>query len=165
MTDAPRRTAPRHRPHEVRYIPQKDSGDLLEQYKLAAEMADRVSARRGNANLLFLSIQTTLLTAAGLAYTTLQDVAWYSVLGVAFTGVAISAAWWRQLQSYRLLNTAKFAVINAMEERLPVKIFSDEWEILTTRTPSYIELGAIERVVPWVFAALQILLMIGRLLK
>jgi hypothetical protein len=165
MTATPRRTAGRLRPYEARYIPKKDSGDLLEQYKLAAEMADRVSARRGNANLLFLSIQTTLLTGAGLAYTTLRDVAWYSVLGVALTGVAISAAWWRQLQSYRLLNKAKFAVINAMEEFLPVKIFTDEWEILTTRTPSYIELGATERLVPWVFAGLQVLLMIGRLLR
>lgn len=48
----------------------KDGGDVLEQYKLAVEMADRVSARRGNANLFYLSVQTTLLTAAGLAYTT-----------------------------------------------------------------------------------------------
>jgi hypothetical protein len=142
-----------------------DSGDVLEQYKLAVEMADRVSARRGSANLFFLSIQTTLLTAAGLAYATLQHVAWYAVLGTMLTGVAISAAWWRQLQSYRLLNRAKFAIINAMEDKLPVKVFTDEWDVLTKQMPSYIELGATERVIPWVFAVLQIFLMIGRLLR
>jgi hypothetical protein len=141
------------------------SDDVLEQYKLAVEMADRVSARRGNTNLFFLSIQTTLLTAAGLAYTTVENVSWYAVLITALTGLALSAAWWRQLQSYRLLNMAKFEVINAVEERLPVKVFTDEWEILTKQTPSYVELGVPERVVPWVFAMLQILLMIGRLLR
>lgn len=140
-------------------------GDVLEQYKLAVEMADRVSARRGTANLFYLSIQTTLLTAAGLTYTTVQHASWYSTLTLALTGCTISGAWWRQLTSYKLLNQAKFAVINAMEDRLPVKVFSDEWEILKHQTSSYIELGAVERVVPWLFAALQILLMVGRLIK
>lgn len=138
---------------------------VLEQYKLAVEMADRVSARRGNANLFYLSIQTTLLTASGLAYTTLQHVAWYSTVIIALTGCVISGAWWRHLQSYRLLNQAKFEIINAMENRLPVKVFTDEWELLKNPANSYIELGAVERVVPWVFAVLQILLMVGRLLK
>jgi hypothetical protein len=140
-------------------------GDILEQYKLAVAITDCVSARRGTANLFYLSIETTLPTAAGLAYTTLRHVAWYSAVTTALIGCAIAGARWRQLQSYRLLNQAKFAVINAMEEQLPVKIFSDEWDILKERTNSYIELGAIERIVPWVFAALQIPLMIGRLCK
>lgn len=145
-------------------VPGNES-DVLAQYKLAVEMADRVSARRGNANLFYLSIQTTLLTASGLAYTAVQHVAWYSAVTIALTGCAISAAWWRHLQSYRLLNQAKFVVINAMEQQLPVRIFTDEWEILKSRTSKYVELGAIERVVPWVFAVLQILLMVGRLHK
>jgi hypothetical protein len=139
--------------------------DVLAQYKLAVEMADRVSARRGTANLFYLSIQTTLLTAAGLTYTTTQHAPWYTTITVALTGCSISGAWWRQLQSYKLLNQAKFVVINAMEDQLPVKVFSDEWEILKQQTSSYIELGAIERVVPWLFAVLQILLMVGRLIK
>lgn len=143
----------------------KEGEGLVEQYKLAVEMADRVSARRGNANLFFLSIQTTFLTAAGLAYATLRTVPWYVVLVTALTGCALSVAWWRQLQSYRVLNHAKFAVINAMEKRLPVKIFTDEWKILTTGKLIYIELGATERIVPWAFAVLQILLMAGRLLR
>jgi hypothetical protein len=105
------------------------------------------------------------LTAAGLTYTTTQHAPWYTTITVALTGCSISGAWWRQLQSYKLLNQAKFVVINAMEDQLPVKVFSDEWEILKQQTSSYIELGAIERVVPWLFAVLQILLMVGRLIK
>ena len=143
----------------------ESEGEVLAQYKLAVEMADRVSARRGTANLFYLSIQTTLLTAAGLAYTTVQHTPWYTTVTVALTGCTISGAWWRQLQSYKLLNRAKFVVINRMEEQLPVKVFSDEWEILKHETTSYVELGAVERVVPWVFAVLQIMLMVGRLIR
>lgn len=142
-----------------------NEADLLAQYKLAVEMADRVSARRGTANLFYLSIQTTLLTAAGLTYTTTQHAPWYTTVTVALTGCSISGAWWRHLRSYRLLNHAKFVVIHAMEDRLPVKVFSDEWEILKHQTNSYIELGTTEQFVPWVFAVLQILLMVGRLIK
>lgn len=139
------------------------NNDLLEQYKLAAELADRVSARRGNANLFFLSIQSTLLTASGIIYTTTNHVDWYALVITALMSIFLSLVWWRQLQSYRLLNRAKFEVINFMEEGLPVRIFADEWEILKKRTPSYVELGASERVVPWVFAVLQFLLLVGRL--
>ncbi len=39
----------------------KDSGQYLELYKLAVEMADRVSARRATANAFFLTVNTALL--------------------------------------------------------------------------------------------------------
>ena len=54
-----------------------------------------------------------------------------------------------------------------MEEDLPVKIFSDEWNILK-KDPvkpwrmGYAELGTVERVIPSIFALLYILLFLGR---
>lgn len=147
--------------------PEDASGDLIRLYSLAVEMADRVSARRGNANVFFLSIQTTLLTAAGIAYSTLPAVSWYFALATAATGCAISLAWWQQLRSYQRLNEAKFRIINGAEERLPLRVFSEEWKILKDVSPSrasgYVELGAVERGIPWVLAALHILLLIGKL--
>ena len=41
---------------------------FLEQYKLYVEMADRVSARRGNTNTFFLTLNTTAVTAIGLLW-------------------------------------------------------------------------------------------------
>lgn len=142
--------------------------DFLTLYSLAVEMADRVSARRGSTNAYFLSIQTTLLTAAGIAYSTLPAASWYSALVTAVAGFAISLAWWRQLRSYQRLNEAKFRIINGAEERLPLRVFSDEWEILrdTPRSRArvgYVELGAVERAIPWVFAILHAFLLIGKL--
>jgi hypothetical protein len=74
-------------------------------------------------------------------------------------------SWWALLKSYRDLNRAKFEVILAMEDRLPVRLYADEWASLqkehvrlaprlATLRPwlaQYRELGVIERIVPWVF--------------
>ena len=40
--------------------------DTVELYKLAVEMADRVSARRGHANQFYLTLQSVLLGAPAL---------------------------------------------------------------------------------------------------
>ncbi len=137
--------------------PITDPSVELELYKLAVEMADRVSARRGLANTFFLTVNTGLAALLGG-----QQLRWY----VAVAGIVFALSWWWLLQSYRKLNSAKFAVINAIEPRLPIQLFSDEWQRLdASRSPArlwpppalrgwlsgYHELGTIERVVPLAF--------------
>lgn len=142
--------------------------EVLELYKLAVEMADRVSARRGTANAFFLSVQTAFIGLVGFGFPKLAESPWWAAVAVALAGVTLSATWWLQLRSYRDLNTAKFQGINKIEERLPVKIFADEWEALR-RDPvvgwrkRYAELGMSERVVPLVFVAAHLLLLVGTL--
>ncbi|MFJ5800993.1 RipA family octameric membrane protein [Streptomyces decoyicus] len=142
---------------------------VLELYKLAVEMADRVSARRGQANVFFLSIQTAFVSVIGVALPNLRhDPLWVAPV-IALAGVAISMTWWLQLRSYRDLNRAKFVVIHAIETQLPVRVFTDEWAHLT-RAPAiprrvrYAELGFSERMIPWIFVLLHGLLCLGRLL-
>lgn len=140
-----------------------DDRDLLfEQYKLATEMADRVSARRGTANGFYFTVNSALLAAS-------------ESLGLAIAsgaGLVLTAAWWLQLRSYRNLNAAKWEVIGKLEGRLPAKPFSDEWTILkadalerqTMRFPwlaaalkplaRYAELSVVEQVVPAMFFTL-----------
>ncbi|OIJ92077.1 RipA family octameric membrane protein [Streptomyces colonosanans] len=142
--------------------------ELLDIYKLAVEMADRVSARRGTANSFFLSVQTALVTLVGFGIPKLSESPWWVSSAVALAGITLSAAWWMQLRSYRDLNTAKFKVINELEERLPVKIFADEWEALKTDPipdwrKRYAELGTSERIVPLVFAVAHLILFVGTL--
>ena len=67
----------------------------LELYKLAVEMADRISARRALANTFFLTVNTGLAALLGG-----QDLRWY----VAAAGIVFALAWWWLLQSYRKLN-------------------------------------------------------------
>src|SRR5690606_19870506 len=117
----------------------------------------------------FLSVQTAFIAVLGLANPGLAESLWASI-AVALAGIALSLTWWLQLKSYRDLNRAKFEVINTIEERLPVRIFSDEWAHLK-RDPvrswrdRYAELGMSERRVPFVFLALPTLLYAARLLQ
>lgn len=140
----------------------------LELYKMAVEMADRISARRATSNSFFLAVQSAFVAVLGLSVPSLAERPWWTSLAVSMAGIALSVSWWLQLRSYRDLNRAKFGVINQIEEQLPYKIFSDEWRYLKEdRVPSwrgrYAELGAVERFVPWVFAMLYVLLFVGRL--
>lgn len=142
--------------------------EFLELYKLAVEMADRVSSRRGAANTYYLSLQTALVTLIGFGMPRLSESPWWVSLVVALGGVTLSLAWWMQLRSYRTLKAAKLQVINNLEQHLPVRIFTDEWDALNS-PPSpgpfrrYAELGTPERVVPWVFALAHLTLFAGTL--
>src|ERR1039457_6647865 len=85
---------------------------VLDLYKMAVEMADRVSARRSTANAFFLTAQTALVAVIGATSPSLMRATWWIALSVTIAGVVMSASWWLQLRSYRDLNRAKFKVIN-----------------------------------------------------
>jgi hypothetical protein len=131
----------------------------FEQYKLAVEMADRISARRAIANSFFLTAASALVTAVGSERLS-ESAAW--------AGIALSVAWWVLLRSYRQLSGAKWKVIADMEKRLPSTPFSDEWECLKQDPikrwrPRYAELSTVEQVAPVVFIALFVLALVGPL--
>ena len=160
-------TAPAQRSKASEVSPELPS-DYLDLYKLAVEMADRLSARRGIANSFFLTVNTAVVALVGS-----QDARW--VLGAA--GIVFSAAWWALLTSYRDLSTAKFEVILDMERRLPVSVYGDEWDRLRTRRAStprrwhrmsvitFREIGGIERIVPWLFALIYVTEMARKLIQ
>jgi hypothetical protein len=128
---------------------------LLEQYKLYVEMADRVSARRGSANTFFLTLNTTAVTAIGLLWSgRLPESKW--ILAFLFIGLMIQCmAWFWLLRSYRQLNSAKYAVVGALEERLPASPYwSAEWMALGEgKDPArYWPLSHLEQLIPSLFA-------------
>ena len=143
--------------------------ERLELYKLAVEMADRVSARRGTANAFFLTLNTALAGFAGVVRSPsssdpgMAGVDAFAIVLLALVGLVLSSAWWLLLRSYRDLNEAKFRVINAMEERFQAHPFSDEWRYLKKDPVKkkfrvrYAELNVVERVVPVAFGLLYVL--------
>ncbi|MEU6782210.1 hypothetical protein ABZ912_23655 [Nonomuraea angiospora] len=144
-----------------------DLAPVIELYKIAVEMADRVSARRTLANAFFLSVQSTLLSVAALSMFGSAR-SWPVSVVFALVGMVLSGTWWVQLRSYRDLNRAKFAVINEIELQLPVQPFGSEWQaLLASRSGPwlgrYADLGSTERIVPGVFVMLHLLLLAGRL--
>ncbi|WP_433526833.1 RipA family octameric membrane protein [Nocardia pseudovaccinii] len=128
---------------------------VLEQYRLYVEMADRVSARRGLTNTFFLTLNSGIFTlAAAFGKSPSQDKVWWlaiplaAILGQCF-------AWFYLVRSYRLLNTAKYQVVGALEERLPASPFwRAEWWALGEGTDRarYWPLSHIEQWIPILFA-------------
>ncbi len=136
---------------------------LLEQYKLLVESADRISQRRQNANSFFLTINTALLAFVGsiASRTGSEAVALRQCLGpVSLAGTIICYVWYRLVLSYKGMNSAKFEVIHAIEQRLPAAIFDTEWQRLAEgRDPKkYKPFSEIEIWIPWVFCMLYVLL-------
>jgi hypothetical protein len=128
---------------------------LLDQYKLYVEMADRISQRRTSANTYFLSVNSAILAFAG--YLTSKDSTDYLWL-MAIAGILLCALWFNIITSYRDLNTAKWEVVQQIEERLPISPYAAEWDAVERgRNPRlYRPLSHIERVVPWIFVGLHL---------
>jgi hypothetical protein len=128
---------------------------VLEQYKLYVEMADRVSARRGIANTFFLTLNTAIFTTIGFFWENRSEsTRWFLVfpllvlLGECF-------AWFWTVRSYRQLNSGKWAVVGALEKRLPASAWwSAEWEALGRgeNPAKYWPLTHVEQLVPLLFA-------------
>ena len=102
--------------------------DVLEIYKMLVEMADRVSQRRQSANSFYLTVNTAII--GGAAYLSKSTFGHLGTWAVSAAGIAICVLWIRAVVSYKSLNAAKFEVITALEDRLPVTPYKDEWAIL-----------------------------------
>ena len=131
---------------------------VLEQYKLYVEMADRVSARRGLTNSFFLTLNTGIVTAIVTLVAAVHEVPaggkawWLAIPLVAILGQCY--AWFYLVRSYRLLNSAKYRVVGALEERLPASPFwrAEWWELGEGRDRArYWPLSHIEQWIPVLF--------------
>jgi hypothetical protein len=116
---------------------------VLELYKSAVEMADRVSSRRAGANTFFLTLNTTLAAVVGIVSSARKpsshgSVPSFDAFGLVLTavaGIVLAIVWRALLAYYRRLNWAKFEVINKLEEQLPAQPYAEEWEILHPNEP------------------------------
>ena len=137
----------------------------FEQYKLAVEMADRLSARRGTTNAFYATLNAGLVTAVGLLRTPATDgiplSSEFAPLLGASAGLALCVVWFLTLRSYRHLSGAKWQIILEMEKRLPAQAFGDEWDRLPHEErrwrDRYQPLSTSERVVPWLFGGVYAL--------
>lgn len=132
---------------------------ILEQYKLYVETAEKVSDRRQNSNNFFLTLNSILLTFTGYL-TTFSFALWHTIL--AFTGISISILWFLTITSFRNLNSGKFRVIHKIEQKLPMKLFVDEWAYLRDgkNSKKYIKISKVEQGIPLIFFILYLLIII-----
>ncbi len=133
---------------------------FLEQYKMYVASSDKISERRGRANVFFLTLQTSIFTVIGFLVEdwdqSLADGVRYTpeIAFLAITGVLSCYTWFRLINSYKQLNTAKFKVIERMEESLPCGPYvKEEWrELGEGKDPKiYRPLTNVERALPLIF--------------
>ncbi len=138
---------------------EKYQSAILEQYKIYVEMADRISARRGLANTFFLTLNTSVFTVVGALWSTQPHFASWALMFPLLALVGACAAWFYLVRSYRQLNTAKYEVIGAMEERLPASPYwRAEWKALGEGRDrsKYWPLTHLEQWMPILFAAIYV---------
>ena len=131
---------------------------LLEQYKICVEMADRISARRSRVNSFFLTVNTAIIALIGyvnLGAGNEQPSTLYCLTGLA--GVVLCYMWYRLIISYRQLNDWKYNVVNELETQLPARPYYVEWKAIVRagRDKRYKPFTYIEVGVPWVFLSIH----------
>jgi hypothetical protein len=151
-------------------VTEKETLPAFDLYRFLVEMADRSSARRGTANAFFLTLHTGLSGFAGLVVTRSLDDPnpdRFGLILVGSVGLILCAAWSLLIRSYRLLNNAKFTIINELEERFDIQPFTREWALLKRegpigdrRKPRYAELSVVEVSVPIAFGLVYVALIV-----
>ncbi|HUN08572.1 MAG TPA: hypothetical protein PLQ56_18340 [Aggregatilineales bacterium] len=146
---------------------------LAEQYKLYVEMMDKVSERRIAANTLFLSTNTGLVTLYVAAIALLADLNIINsttilnllTIVVGLCGVVLCGFWYALINSYRDLNSGKFAVIHELEQKLPARLYAAEWIGMgkVEKQSGYIPFTHIEVWIPVVFIVIYLFVMMSLL--
>lgn len=110
---------------------ESERNELLEIYKLHAELADRVSQRREAANQRY----TSMLVGLGAFLAVLVrfgegELPIFATRLVGVLGLGLSVSWYVIIRSYRQLNTGKFKALYELEERLSYPFYKREWDLL-----------------------------------
>ena len=128
--------------------------ELVEIYKLHAELADSVSRQRSTANRFYMLVLSGLavLFSAFLQRKNGVPLGWLMV-GFGLFGTLLAAAWYIVIRSYRQLNSGKFKALHELEDKLAYPFFKREWDLLAegTERKTYWRLTVVETFVPVIF--------------
>lgn len=127
-------------------IEKEEQPILLEQWKTCVEMANSNSEKRNNSNNIFITINVAILAVISFSME-------YKSLMLSLAGICICFLWIYTLKSYTNLSSAKYDIINQIEEKLPSYPFSYEWEMLGNNK-KHIKLTTIEKIIPILFIVL-----------
>ena len=118
--------------------------DTLSVWQTCVEMANSVSQRRDTMNNLFVTLNIAVIAAISWMWDA-------KTIFLCAAGLVICVVWLLYINNFKRLNAAKFQVIYALEEKIGVTPFKDEWDILK-KSKHYIEGTKLERVIPVAFA-------------
>lgn len=129
---------------------------LFEQYKLYVEMANNISERRDKANKFYLALISGVLTLVSII-TSIKEFA-PVIIVVLISNILICWNWYQSIQSYKRLNSSKFKVINSIENKLPIKGYTVEWDLVQLK--GHKDLTNIEMNIPLYLLGLCVIFLI-----
>lgn len=127
-------------------LPDDNQDIILTQWKTCVEMANATSQRRDAMNNIFITLNLAIAATVSFVWD-------LKSLFVLAAGIVVCVLWRIFIRNFRLLNAAKFDVINELEDRLPAKPFQDEWEELQ-KTKKYVAGSLLEVILPNTFICL-----------
>ena len=133
---------------------------VMDQWKLYVGMADRISSRRGLTNTFFLTLNTAVVTVIGVVGKESSGVSRWLLVFPLLVVLGECVSWWWLVRSYRQLNTAKFKVVGALEERLPASPYwCAEWVALGEGRDwrKYLPLTHLEQWIPVLFGLIYLI--------
>lgn len=135
---------------------------LLEQYRIAVDMADKLNARKESTSKLFVSAN-----AIFFAFLASKELTSEMVVFLSLFGILLSIVWASLIRNHNIVHSAKYEVIEEMEERLPWNVFKSEWDKLGNGLDKklYKNLGTIEYKIPLLFIVLYLMLFIFSVLS
>ena len=135
-----------------------DSSEIiLSQWQTCVELANSVSQRRDSMNNIMSTLNIAILTTTSAFWDTKS-------IAFCFIGIGASLVWILLIEHYKKLNNAKYEVILKLEEKLPSKPMSDEWDILCSQK-KYREGTNLERYLPIPFIIVYIIMISIKLLE
>ena len=153
-----------------RIVTKKQDGgnekEVIELYKVIVASSEQLIQRRQSMNAFFIAAIGSLLAFAGalIKFGNIEskNLSFLVVLLLSITDLILCYSWYNLIDNYGKLNKAKFRVINKIEEKLSVQIFSAEWVALGKglRHDKYRSFTSTEKNIPKGFAGLVFFLFI-----
>lgn len=127
-----------------------DKNIFYQQYKQMCDSAEMITTKRQNLNNFYLAINSLFVSSIGYLAT---GKSYFGGFLVGFISILISVIWFFHIRSYKKLNNAKFKIILELEEKLPVKLYGWENDLLKK---DYYKLTSLEKFIPLVFGLTSI---------
>lgn len=144
---------------------QQERQELLEIYKLHADLAERVSQRRDGVNRLYFSLMVSALVFAstilrfgpGLMEGTVVDI---MLLFIWVVGSVLAVNWFYLIRSYDKLNDGQYCVLRDLEHCLAYPFITEQFKREPKGRSPYRELSYVGAILPWIWGSLFTLLAI-----
>ena len=131
---------------------------LLEIYKLHAQLASSISSRRITINRFYILVMSGLALMFPAFFKLPIEVqrvvsSEYLIIGLPLLGITLSLAWFLLVNSNLRLSTIKYEALKNLEDKLEYQFFKDERRLLDKygKNKTYGETSYFEMVMPFLF--------------